>query len=129
MIKYIKQSAKSPLNILLKLNAYRKISHLYDNNYEILNLLSTALEETLKNNVTPDEKVWVDKIEHLRKELNSSSSSISIADYGAGIPSLSLTDKEMYNGKIITKIVGELCKDSSKPYFWSLLLFKLIRKI
>jgi hypothetical protein len=34
----------------------------------------------------------------------------------------------MNRGKVVTRTVGEVSKGASKPYFWSLLLFKLIRK-
>jgi predicted O-methyltransferase YrrM len=34
----------------------------------------------------------------------------------------------MDRGIVVTRTVGEVCRGASKPYFWSLLLFKLIRK-
>jgi len=34
----------------------------------------------------------------------------------------------MYQGVNMDTTVGKTCKIASKPYFWSLLLFKLIRE-
>ena len=91
-------------------------------------MLGDALRETLQDDVTPDEKKWIDKIESLREELNSSTTKISIVDYGAGEASLSLTNEEKDRGRVVTRTIGEFSGGASKPYFWSLLLFKLIRK-
>ncbi len=60
--------------------------------------------------------------------MNSSLTKISITDFGAGKSNLARTEDEMYQGVNRDTTVGETCKIASKPYFWSLLLFKLIRE-
>jgi hypothetical protein len=91
-------------------------------------LLGEALRETLHDDVTLDERKWIDRIELHREESNSSTTKISIVDYGAGNSSLNLTNEEMDRGRVVTRTIGEVSRSASKPYFWSLLLFKLIRK-
>ncbi len=34
----------------------------------------------------------------------------------------------MYQGRVVTRTIGDVCQGASKPYLWSLLLFKLIRE-
>jgi predicted O-methyltransferase YrrM len=128
MMRYLRRFSKSPFKILLRLKTRSAISRLCNETDGVLNLLGDALKETLKNDVSQEEKLWIDKIESLREELNSSATKISIVDYGAGTPRLRLTDEEMYAGRVVNKTIGKVCRNSSKSYFWSLLLFKLIRK-
>ena len=87
-----------------------------------------AIHDAIKNNLNSEEKKWVDRIEAKRKLLNSSSTKISITDFGAGKPDLALTEDKMYQGVNRDTTVGETCQIASKPYFWSILLFKLIRE-
>ena len=87
-----------------------------------------AIHDALKNNLEPEEKKWVDRIEEKRRVLNSSSTKISITDFGAGKPNIARAEAEMYQGVNRDTTVGETCRIASKPYFWSLLLFKLIRE-
>ena len=47
-------------------------------------ILANTLKITLKNDLIPEEKVWIDKIEKLRENLNASTTEISLVDYGAG---------------------------------------------
>ena len=91
-------------------------------------LLGETLRETFQNDVTPEEKKWIDRIELLREKLNSSGTEISILDYGAGKPGHNSIVGKTYGNNVISKTIGEVCKRTSKSYFWSLILFKLIRK-
>lgn len=95
---------------------------------ESLKSLGHALKETVEGSISPDEKAWIDRIESLREELNSSCAGISIEDFGAGSPDDKFSDREMYEGNIISRTVGEVCRSASKPYLWTVLLLKLIRK-
>lgn len=106
----------------------REKSRLYGATGATCKSLSRVLQATLKNIITPEEKAWVDRIELLRQELNSSPKQITIIDYGAGRADLNFTDEEMYQGTVLTETVGDVCRSGSKPYFWCLLLFKLIRE-
>lgn len=99
-----------------------------------LDLVSTSLANALRKTLfeeatlSSEEKVWIERIESLRKELSYSSTEVSMMDYGAGVPGLNLTEREMDQGRIVTKTVGDICRNASKSYPWSLLLFKLVRE-
>ena len=108
--------------------AYIKISQLRSTKKPAAAKLANAIYNTLKNNLDPEEKKWVEKIEEKRKMLNSSSTKISITDFGAGKSSSARTEDETYQGVTKETTVGEMCQAASKPYFWSLLLFKLVRE-
>ena len=78
--------------------------------------LEQALRETLANRLEPAEGDWVRRIESLRRRLHRSSDTIAMYDYGA-------------EGDAVREVtVAERCRGASKPYFWSLLLLKLIRQ-
>lgn len=115
------------LRAILKLKAGPAISRLY-NSEGVPKILAGILRESFQNDITPDEKVLIDKIESLRKELNSSRTKISIADYGAVNRGLGLTREQMNKGRVITREIRKVSLNSNQPYFWSLFLFKLIRK-
>lgn len=91
-------------------------------------LLAEALGEALDEALSPEEITEIEKIEQLRKKLNSSREVISIEDYGAQSPDKILTEEEIQKGRVVKRAVGEVCRSSSKPYIWSLILFKIIRK-
>jgi len=91
-------------------------------------LFERALREALDNNLSPAERDWVERIETARRELIRSAQTITVDDYGAGSAQLTLSDEEMAQGRAYETRVGTLCRACSKPYFWSLLLFKLIRQ-
>ena len=114
--------------IALAQKARRRISSLYRERNEALKLVANALREALENTSTPDEEVWIERIESLRKKLNASATEITVTDYGAGSPDFELTDEEMYQGRILTRTIGDVCRSASTPHFRSLLLFKLIRE-
>lgn len=87
-----------------------------------------ALQDALGNRLEADERGWVERIETARRLLVRSSEPISVNDYGAVSADLTLSGDEMSQGRIYETSVGDLCQAGSKPYFWSLLLFKLIRQ-
>lgn len=90
-------------------------------------LLGRALRETLNHEVSTRERAWLDRIESLRNELNDSTAEITVVDYGAVDPHASLSEESMQSGQNFVREIGSISKTASKPYFWSLLLFKLIR--
>ena len=91
-------------------------------------ILANILKSTLKNDLLPEEKVWIDKIEQLRDNLNASTTEISIVDYGAGKSDELRTQQDMYAGKTAITTVGEVCRFGSKSPFWLFLLFNLVRE-
>lgn len=90
--------------------------------------IAAAAEEAMANVLSPDEQRWVDSIESLRTTLSQSTTPVSITDYGAGNPTDNRTSEQMLAGVTKTTTVGRACR-VSKSYFWSLLLFKLVRKL
>ena len=111
----------------LSLKVRRAVSNLNGEQSAIRRAVSTALNQTIRNDITPEEMLWIERIESLRRELNSSSEQISIADYGAGSTD-GTTDATIHQDRIVVRTVGKVCRRASKSYFWSLLLFKLIRE-
>ena len=110
------------------LKARKEVSRLYGQAGAVSKSLSNALRTTLEDDITLEEKSWIDRIESLRKELNSSTTEISMVDYGAGSSDLDLTDEQMYQGRLVTRTISDISRSCSKPYLWCLLLFKLIRE-
>ena len=91
-------------------------------------ILANTLIRSLKNDLILEEKVWIDKIEQLRENLNASATEISLVDYGAGKSDEHRTQQDMYTGETVTTTVGEVCRSGSKSPFWSFLLFNLVRE-
>lgn len=112
-----------------KVSVEKELSRLYAEDDMVVRSLARAFDAVLKNSVSPQERVWVEKIESLRHRLESSPHEISITDYGAGSRHLALTAEEMYRGRVVTSTTGEVCRRGSKSYRWALLLFKLIREL
>jgi len=124
----IRKSAGKLCKILRRLGALREISRLSRQNNTASKSLAKALRETLQNRPAPEEKAWIERIESLRNELNSSTDQVTLMDYGAGLPETSLGDHKPHEGKVIVKTIGDVCRTASKPYMWSFLLLKLIRE-
>ena len=91
-------------------------------------ILANTLIRSLKKDLILEEKVWIDKIEQLRENLNASATEISLVDYGAGKSDEHRTQQDMYTGETVTTTVGEVCCSGSKSLFWSFLLFNLVRE-
>lgn len=106
-----------------------KLSQLRNIKNPTVDKIENAIYDALNDNLDPEEKKWIDRIEEKRRALNRSSIKISITDFGAGSPNHIRAEDEMYQGVVTNTTVGEVCQNASKPYFWSLLLFKLVRKL
>jgi hypothetical protein len=127
-MKRFTASVRSLLGIPGRIKGRMVISGMCGDGDEALKALGLALRETVGNDIDPAEQAWIDSIESLRDEMNSSSEKIAIEDFGAGSPDDGLTESEMYEGKVIEKTVGAVCRSASRSYLWSVLLFKLVRK-
>lgn len=90
--------------------------------------VGTALLETLTGVLASEERVWVQRIEQRRSSLLHSDKSITVIAYGAGKPGSKKTMDEMNAGHETTGLVRNICK-ASKPPFWAMLLFKLVRSL
>ena len=94
------------------------------NSKKIINCITSSL----KNEINKEEYEIIHKIEELRIKLLSNHSEIEIEDFGAGSPDSSRTELEMKKGIYLKKKISDICLQASKPYFWCLILFKLIRE-
>ena len=90
--------------------------------------IAEAIEQALDNTLTTEERDWVTRIENKRRELNNSSVAIQQIDFGAGKSGEIRTFEDMKHGVMVESSVGHISTSLSKPYFWSVLLFKLVRQ-
>ncbi len=123
----IKSVVKNVLRKIAALQAHKKVAQLRSLNIQSVNKIANAIDDALKVNLNFEEKQWIGRIEELRSVLNSDLSEITLTDFGAGNPKLNRTAKEMHDGVDTTMNVSDICK-ASKPQFWALILFKLIRE-
>jgi predicted O-methyltransferase YrrM len=125
----IKKIVKPLLKILLKLRAQIIISRLMRKSEPYQNGIGQVIKESLANTLSPDEKEWIDKVQSLKRKLESSTEPLLLTDFGARkIHDPKVYDKEIEFGRTVTTTVGEKCKTGSELYFWVLILFKIIRK-
>jgi len=85
--------------------------------------VADGVASAVRNRLAEDEKAWIDRIEELRSLLNSSNEEIAVIDYGAG----SISNHINTPVRAENSTVGYLCRMGSKPYFWAVLLFHLVR--
>lgn len=117
---------KNKIHNILKSRS--EMSRLHSEDNPVIKSIANSLDDVMKNRCSYEERKWIDKLEELRNNLETSSTEISITDFGAGSKDINLTDREMYQGKVVKKTIGEVCRSASKPYKWSFLLFKLVRE-
>ncbi|MBD1555686.1 class I SAM-dependent methyltransferase [Vibrio sp. S9_S30] len=112
-----------------KVNGFRarlELESLMEHESPEVQAVGAALYDALNNTYSPDEKVAFEKIEQRRATLLGSNAEISVLDYGAGHPNIVRTQEEMALGIEFHSTIGAVCC-SSKPAFWGVFLFKLIR--
>jgi predicted O-methyltransferase YrrM len=93
-----------------------------------LRAVGEALGETLAKKMSSEEQELTGLIEQRRAALLNSDREIAVIDYGAGSARSHRTKEEMELGVRSTATVADVCR-ASKPAFWAILLFKLIRKL
>jgi predicted O-methyltransferase YrrM len=91
--------------------------------------VARSLRAALSQVSMPEERGWIDRIEKLRNDLNVSDKAIVRIDYGAGSPGEQRTAAEMDAGVDVQDTLGRVSKAVSKPPFWCLVLFKLLRTL
>lgn len=128
MTLFGKIQAKIYRTIYKQLKTHREISRLLSDGSGASELLAKAIHAALKNDISAEEKAYIDRIESLRADLNASTAEISVTDYGAGSPGCRLTAEEMCQGRVTTITVRDACRHASQSRRWGLLLFKLIRE-
>ena len=78
---------------------------------------------------TSAELGWIERIEHVRKAIERSKKIISVRDYGARSPGEVLPEEEMARGIVIQRVIGDICRISSKSPSSCAVLFSLIRQL
>jgi precorrin-6B methylase 2 len=128
LVPVVKSIMKNFLRRLIRFQAQKKLRQLRSFSVPALDKIANAIDDALNDNLTSEEKVWVDQIEELRSVLSADITGITMTDYGAGSPKSNRTKEEMYAGVATPTSISECCR-ASKPYFWALVLFKLIREL
>jgi predicted O-methyltransferase YrrM len=122
-----KRILKTLLRPIIRQRARQQLEQLRDCGVPAAAKIAKAVDEAVTMQLSGEEKPWVDRIERLRQTLSLSQDKLSIVDFGAGAGQQGYNSQQMQEGVMQTKTVGEACR-ASKPPFWSLLLFKLVRQ-
>lgn len=105
--------------------AWKRSRKLKKDQDELVSKFASLVYDTINNKVKIEDKLWIDNIESLRKELKLDKTELIITDHGAGTPKALRSEAEMHTGKVISTTVSAM-NTSSKSPFWALLLFKII---
>jgi predicted O-methyltransferase YrrM len=106
----------------------RVVSKICASQSSIVREVGAALEAHIAGTFSPDELRWVEQIESLRSQIEQSRETVPVPDYGAGSPDDTLSDDQMLAGRMTTEVVGEACRNYSKPRSWATLLFRLLTR-
>lgn len=123
----VKAILRGPVRLFRKWMARHAIEGLISDEAAILNIVGNALRETLDIVNSEEEQEIVSLIEQRRTSLLGSKKRIPVIDFGAGNSYSNRTEEEMKQGIQSMAFVSKVCK-ASKPAFWAMFLFKLIRK-
>jgi predicted O-methyltransferase YrrM len=122
-MKGVKTFAQRILGPSLKALARRKVKRL--RNSDVPQALVKALSGWLDGSLSDEEAAWVDRIESLRTRLNSAdvpAHCASCLDKG------DLDAANEHTAGLSLSEIADICRTASRPPFWSLLLFKVIRE-
>jgi predicted O-methyltransferase YrrM len=119
---------RRPLQLLRMQQAKSVLPRLTAHKHPKLKAIGEALHEAITETVPAQEQKLVDDIENRRSVLLNSDKKIAVVDYGVDAPGSTRTREEMRKGVPSTRLVASLCK-ASMSQFWSVILFKLIRKL
>jgi predicted O-methyltransferase YrrM len=111
----------------LRYRASKNIDVLISHNHPIISALGRAIQESLDGTLSIEESREIDLIEYRRSQLLKSLDSIAVVDYGAGSGDKKRKANEMRTGVRSLQAVSFLAR-ASKPKFWALILFKVIRE-
>jgi hypothetical protein len=118
-------------NLMLTCKSRRTRKKLIELNRQsegLLKITAGAIIKTLNGNIESEEKTPLKNLAKLREKLSSVNTKITIIDYGAGSSNLNLSEGQMLKGREVSTTVKSICIHASQPYFWSFLLFRLIRE-
>lgn len=122
----VKSWLKTSVHKVNGLRAKPELESLMKHQSPTVNAVGAALYDVLNSANSPEERMTFEKIEQRRETLLNSNAEISVMDYGAGSPSSIRTHEEMAQGVEFHSTIRAVCR-SSKPAFWGVFLFKLIR--
>lgn len=127
-MRNLKSMLKAAIRPSFRILAKSKLSNLRKLQEPSAEKLATAIDQALSNVKDADEAAWVDRIEQARQELNLSTTLIQKTDFGAGTAESTRSAETMDDGVSVELTVGDISRDSSKPYIWALLLLKVVRE-
>ena len=128
MESYLDALTRRALTPIYRRMALRRLAPLTSHESATVRSISLALRETITQTLSDEERSWVTAIEHRRKVLRLTKDIIEIIDFGAGNPDAKRSDEDMYRGVRSSVEIKTLAR-ASKPAFWALFIFKLIRKL
>jgi predicted O-methyltransferase YrrM len=126
--RILKKGLSLPLQLLRRHNAKSALTRLASHKNLKLRAIGVAVQETLAHNLSLQEQQAIFLIEERRSFLLNSDKEINVVDYGAGSPNSNRTKEEMEKGVQSTAQVSKIT-GASKPKFWAIMLFKIIRKL
>ena len=126
--RILNKGLKLPLQFLRRRNAKGTLTRLTSHKNPELKSIGIALQESLDYNLSLQEQQAITLIEERRSFLLNSDKEITVVDYGAGSPNSKRTKEEMERGVQLTALVSKITT-ASKPKFWAIILFKVIRKL
>ena len=126
--RILNKGLKLPLQLLRRYNAKGALTRLASHKNPELKAIGIALQESLAHNLSSQEQRAISLIEERRSFLLNSDKEIAVVDYGAGSPNSKRTKEEMERGVQLTALVSKITT-ASKPKFWAIILFKVIRKL
>jgi predicted O-methyltransferase YrrM len=129
MIKRVlKQVLVYPFQVLRRQMAIKTLTQLTSHEDQTLKAIGLALHESLVKDLSAEEQEAINLIEQRRSFLLKSKGEIHVIDYGAGSPISKRTKDEMERGVQSAAKVADIT-EASKPRFWAIILFKLIRRL
>lgn len=87
-----------------------------------------ALVNLCARRLEPEEARWIQNIERIRAQTETSTKVVEVPDFGAGSAQDARTATEMKQGRLCIEIIGGACRNYSKEALWAELLFHLIRQ-
>lgn len=122
----LKSTAKQIFRWFYIRRAKTELRKLRQSSVPEVNRIAEVLEESFYRSLTSEERLWVDVIEDRRAKLNNDPTEINVADFGAVAPGHVLSEEETNTGVLTREPVADVAR-ASKPAFWALILFKLVR--
>lgn len=124
----LKKMAVAPVGAMRRAAARRALKALTAAELPQLRQVGAALQDALGGGPDTADRVRIAMIEARRAELAASKARIEVLDYGAGRPGDKRSEAEMRAGVRTTAAVADVCA-ASKPAFWAVLLYHLVRRL